>query len=258
MAEFTVLGPSAADGSAVKGLIAHRPSLHSAGRRDKGRNWPRGQRTRRCSSSQRSLRPLRCNFPMALKMKKSPLIPLECALTRKCVAKSFGMHSYKCKGLKLPSNDILPKNRGGGEATSAVENVENLATNSSPGSPGSRAPHSCRLCGQGWDSFSAGVAPDCLSSASGHRCLHFRPLVRKCRVFVSKKQITVAGANCQMLGTIVSRVVDASAHGCYKISSLSNARRSAARRGEPLFRRDNPSGRHFFPEASDGDSSPTR
>ncbi len=51
-------------------------------------------------------------FPMALKMKKSPPSPLECTLTRKCVAKSFGIHSYKIIGLNLPWNHILTKNTG--------------------------------------------------------------------------------------------------------------------------------------------------
>ncbi len=67
----------------------------------------------RTLASQWSLRPVRCNFPMALKMKKSPATPLERTLTRKCVAKSFGIHSYKFKGLKLPCNDTLTKNTGG-------------------------------------------------------------------------------------------------------------------------------------------------
>ncbi len=65
-------------------------------------------------ASQPSLRPLRCKFPMALKIKKSPLTPLERTLTRKCVAKSFAIHCYKFKGLKLPWNDTLTKNRGVG------------------------------------------------------------------------------------------------------------------------------------------------
>ncbi len=42
------------------------------------------------------------------------LTPLECALTQKRTAKSFRIHSYKIKGLKLPWNDILTKNAGGG------------------------------------------------------------------------------------------------------------------------------------------------
>ncbi len=63
--------------------------------------------------SQRSLRPLGCNFPMALEMKKSPATPLERTLTRKRTANSFGIHSYKFKGLKLPCNDIVTKIAGG-------------------------------------------------------------------------------------------------------------------------------------------------
>ena len=39
--------------------------------------------------------------------------PLEYALTQKCASKSFGIHSYKIIGLKLPWNDILTKNTGG-------------------------------------------------------------------------------------------------------------------------------------------------
>src|SRR5712692_1977787 len=62
--------------------------------------------------SQRSLPPSRCKFPMALKMKKSLATPLECTLTRKGARKSFGIHSYKFKGLKLPWNDTVTKNAG--------------------------------------------------------------------------------------------------------------------------------------------------
>jgi hypothetical protein len=65
---------------------------------------------------------LRCNFPMALKMKKSPANPLECTLTRKCAANSFGIHSYKFKGLKLPWNDTPTKIRGEG-ASALVANT---------------------------------------------------------------------------------------------------------------------------------------
>ena len=65
-----------------------------------------------CSSCH-SLHPLRCKFPTALKMKKSAATPLEFTLTKKCLGKFFGMHSYKFKRLKLPWNDILTKNRGG-------------------------------------------------------------------------------------------------------------------------------------------------
>src|SRR5712692_12090831 len=75
--------------------------------------------------SQQSLHPSRCKFPMALKMKKSLATPLECTLTRKGARKSFGIHSYKFKGLKLPWNDIVTKNAGWG-GTSEVEREENF------------------------------------------------------------------------------------------------------------------------------------
>src|SRR5712692_4186586 len=55
---------------------------------------------------------------MALKMKKSPTTPLECAVTKNRACKSFGIHSYKFKGLKLPWNDTLAKIPGwGGPST---------------------------------------------------------------------------------------------------------------------------------------------
>ncbi len=42
------------------------------------------------------------------------LSPLECTLAKKCVCKSFGMHSYKIIGLKVLWNEHLQKNTGGG------------------------------------------------------------------------------------------------------------------------------------------------
>ncbi len=50
---------------------------------------------------------------MALRMRKYRASPLESALTRKCVAKSFRIPSYKFKGLKLPWNDTVTKIPGG-------------------------------------------------------------------------------------------------------------------------------------------------
>src|SRR2546425_185095 len=67
------------------------------------------------------------------------------------------------------------------------------------------------------------------------------------------------GGKIMQLGHIAEGVVDGSGDGCYKISSLSNARRSAPRRGA-LFRWGNPSGGQ--PQSSrirvHGDSVPTR
>src|SRR5712692_7371858 len=42
------------------------------------------------------------------------LSPLQSALTQKRTAKSFRIHSYKFIGLKVPWNDTLTKNTGGG------------------------------------------------------------------------------------------------------------------------------------------------
>ncbi len=103
MREFTLLAPSAAEGSAVERADGTKGGI---GQGD----------TDHCNVflSQRSLRLRGEIFPMALRMRKYRASPLESTLTRKCVAKSFRIHSYKFKGLKLPWNDTVTKIPGGG------------------------------------------------------------------------------------------------------------------------------------------------
>ena len=48
-----------------------------------------------------------------------PTSPLKSHYSEKCVCKSFGMHTYKTIGLKVPWNDILTKKGGEGGASSA-------------------------------------------------------------------------------------------------------------------------------------------
>ncbi len=99
-------------GSPVTGhrlLLAGR-----GGQQDRGMNRPRTHKATELFFFSAVSASLRCKFPTALKMKKSPATPLECTLTENAPAKSFGIHSYKFIGLKVPWNEHLQKIPGGG------------------------------------------------------------------------------------------------------------------------------------------------